>query len=152
MRPVLAAIAAALLLGANSSANAAGFCNCCGDGTVAACAAACASIDIVNGQCTATVDYDADYGIGEGQNPLYNIPLRKLWLGSPNASEREAFRRLLERAREGVEADRRLSLHAQARGEIDGATVAAHAKRYDDAIVNYYLGMQAYRSSSRSGN
>lgn len=147
MKPVLAATAAALLLGMANMANAAGLCNCCGDSTVDSCTAACAPVKPAEGQCIAAVDYTADPGIGEGKNPLYDVPLRDMWLGNPDATQREAFRKLLEAARLGAESDRRAALKARARGQIDDAEAAVLAKRYDDAIVNYYLGMQAYRLS-----
>ncbi len=144
MKPLIA-LAIGLLCLAGVPATAAGLCNCCGDQTVPSCANACTAVKPPKGQCVATVDYAAKAGIGAGQNPLYNISLRNMWLGSPDRDGLEAFRRLLEGSRRWAERDRKSALRAHARGKIDKATSAAMVKRYDDAIVNYYLGIQAFR-------
>jgi len=75
------------------------------------------------------------------------VPLRNLWIGSPNRKQLEAFRRLLELARKGVEKDRKMALKQRRQGKIDAAAAAAAAKRYDEAIVNYYLGLRSYRDA-----
>jgi hypothetical protein len=83
--------------------------------------------------------------IGPDKNPLYDIPLRNTWLDPSRTQELEAFRQLLESARKGAESDRRLALRAFRSGKIDGSKARSLAGRYDDAMVNYYLGVQAYR-------
>jgi hypothetical protein len=132
-----------------ASASAASLCNCCGASTAARCAPVCAPVKPAEGQCVATVDYGGRAKIRAGINPLYDVSLRNIWLGSPKRTELEAFRRLLERARRGVEKDRRASLRAYARGKIGQAAATARAKRYDDAIVNYYLGLRSYRTGMK---
>ena len=57
----------------------------------------------------------------------------------------EGVRRLLENSRRGVEKDRKTSARDFRKGKIDDAALAANTKRYEDAIVNYYLGLRAYR-------
>lgn len=126
-------------------AAAAGLCNCCGVETAAHCAAACAAVKPSPGQCVATIDFAAKVVIAEGQNPLYDIPLQNVWLGSPTRDQLEALRILLEAARRSAEMDRRRALRAAARGEITAEDAQRLAKRYDSAIINYYLGMKAYR-------
>lgn len=133
-----------------TTASAASLCNCCGTSTAAACVTVCAPVKPAQGQCVATVDYAGTAEIAEGVNPLYDIPLRNIWLGSPKRAELEAFRQLLESARAGAEKDRKSSLRDFASRKIDQPTAVARAKRYDDAIVNYYLGMQSYRDASAS--
>jgi hypothetical protein len=145
-----AALGLVTLMG--STAQAASLCNCCGSETAQSCARACAPVSVKPGQCVATVDFDAEAVIGPGQNPLYDIPLQNVWLDSSEGSKLEVFRRLMERARKAAEADRRKALAKRRKGSIDAATADRLAKRYDDAIVNYYLGMQAYRIARSSGS
>ena len=144
MRLMLAAVAGFIGLGA-AETHAASLCNCCGSGTAQSCSTACAPVKVAEGQCVATVDFAAKAEIGPGKNPLYDVPLQNVWLGQPDASGLEAFRRLLEAARKGVEADRLAALKDYRKGTIDRTTSDARAKRYDDALVNYYLGIQAFR-------
>ena len=130
-----------------TAAQAASLCNCCGTSTVAACSNTCAPIKVAQGQCVAAVDFDGQSEISDGVNPLYDLSLRNIWLGSLNRDQLENFRKLLESARKGVEKGRKSSLRVFASKKIDKATAAANAKRYDDAIVNYYLGQQSYRDA-----
>ncbi|WP_373502614.1 hypothetical protein [Aestuariivirga sp.] len=145
-----AALGFATLLG--GTAQAASLCNCCGSDTAQSCATACAPVKVMPGQCVATVDFDAEAAIGPGQNPLYDIPLQNVWLDSSGKDNLEVFRRLMERARKAAEADRRKALAERRKGAIDAATADRLAKRYDDAMVNYYLGMQSYRIALSSGS
>ena len=101
------------------------------------------------GQCVPAVDYAGTAAVGPNVNPLYDTTLRNIWLGTPSFGELESFRKLLEAARKGVERDRKASLQAFARREIDRAAADQAAKRYETAIVNYYLGLQAYRDAFR---
>lgn len=131
----------------------ANLCNCCGDsGTAASCADACAPLKPAAGQCVATVDFAGNAEIGEGINPLYDVPLQNVWLGSARREELEVFRRLLETARKGAETDRRTALKAYSRGKIDQAEADKRARRYDDAMINYYLGAKAYRDAFNTAN
>ena len=93
------------------------------------------------------MDFAGSSEIAEGVNPLYDLSLRNIWLGSPSRDQLESFRKLLESARRGAEKDRKTSLRAFASKKIDKATAEARVKRYDDAIINYYLGQQAYRDA-----
>jgi hypothetical protein len=141
------AAAIGLLCLSGVPAASASLCNCCGDKTEASCSTACAAVKPAKGQCIATVDFAAEADVGPNVNPLYNVPLRNMWLGTPSRNQLESFRRLLEKARKGAESDRKLALRAKASGKIDEATAQSRAARYDDAMVNYYLGIQAYRLS-----
>jgi len=126
------------------TAGAAGLCNCCGSATETACTTACTSVTPPAGQCIITVDYNAKAEICPGVNPLYGVSLRNILPGKPSAAQRESFRRMLEAARRGAEADRRASFRDFAHGKIDAAKSDANEKRYGDAMVNYYLGYSAY--------
>ncbi len=131
------------------SASPASLCNCCAAGTEQSCAAVCEPVKPPQGQCVPSIDYDGSATIAPNVNPLYDITLRNIWLGTPSFGELESFRKLIEAARKGVERDRKSTLQAFARREIDQATADAAAKRYETAIVNYYLGLQAYRDAFR---
>jgi hypothetical protein len=93
------------------------------------------------------VDYAGAVEIAAGVNPLYDIPLQNIWLGSASRLQLENFRKLLERARKSAEKDRAAALRAAKRRQIDQAEAAKRAKRYDNAMINYYLGMKAYRDA-----
>ena len=142
IRHALAITGAMLFLA--GSASAASLCNCCGARTVQACTKVCAPAKPAAGQCLAAADYAENAVVADGVNPLYDISLREVWLGSPGRAELEWLRQFLEQARLGAEKDRRTALKQFAGGKIDQATAAARAKRYDEALVNYYLGMQSY--------
>jgi hypothetical protein len=144
MRRIVTAMAG-LYIVAGGAAEAASLCHCCGSDTVAACSSACAPVKSAPGQCVATLDPAGRTEIGPGKNPLYDIPLQNVWLGGIGPDGLEAFRRLLERARRGAENDRARALSDHRKGVISAETAATLAKRYDDAIVNYFLGIQAYR-------
>ncbi|MGQ0484118.1 MAG: hypothetical protein ACT4SY_02020 [Hyphomicrobiales bacterium] len=145
----LAILAAFGLMAAVNGAAAASLCNCCGTDTAEACAAVCQPVKVPQGQCVAAVDFAGKPAISENVNPLYDVSLRNLRLATTKGAELEAFRRLLEAARRGVEKDRRAALRAYARGKIDQSAGAASIARYESAIVNYYLGLQAYRDAYR---
>jgi hypothetical protein len=151
MKTAIAAFVAFTAL-SGASAQAASLCNCCGDGTEASCATVCSAVTPAVGQCVATIDPAGQTVISADQNPLYDIPLRNAWLDSSDRKVVESFRRLLESARKGAEADRKLALRARRSGKIDDATAISKAKRYDDAIVNYYLGVQAYKVARSAKN
>lgn len=146
MKSMLVTAALAGLL-SSSASQAASLCNCCGASTVAACTAACSAVTVPEGQCLPAVDYDARAEIGEGVNPLYDVPLQSLSLGQADRAQIELFRRLMEASRRGAEKDRRLALRAYARGKIDRTEAERLNKRYEDAIVNYYLGINAFRAA-----
>lgn len=130
---------------ASSPVDAASLCNCCATGTAEKCSTVCAPAKTVAGKCVATVDYAEEAVIADGDNPLYGISLLGLDLNDAARPELEGVRRLLEDSRRGVEKDRKASARDFRKGKIDDATLAAHTKRYEDAIVNYYLGLRAYR-------
>lgn len=133
-----------------SPANAANLCSCCaGQDAAESCSATCAATSPEEGQCLAAVDFAGAATIEPGINPLYDVSLRDLRLGDVNRGQAEAFRRLLETARRGAEADRRRALRSRARGEISTDEARRLAQRYDAAIVNYYLGIDAFRSSAQ---
>ncbi|MBI2719614.1 MAG: hypothetical protein HY245_01170 [Rhizobiales bacterium] len=141
----LSAGVALLLL--SPAAGAASLCNCCGEGTAASCAKTCETAKPPQGQCTVVVDYAGTAEISPGVNPLYGVSLRNLVVGTPDKVQSELLRRLLEAARRGAENDRRISFRDYERGKIDRAGAAANEKRYEDAIVNYFLGMDAWRNA-----
>ena len=145
MMKLALAAAVTTMFALTAPAGAASLCNCCGASTVSSCATACSPVKPAAGQCVATVDYAGTAKIADGVNPLYDVPLRNMWLDGAKPSQLELFRRLLEKSRRGAEADRRKALRAHARNKIDGAEAVLLAKRYDGALVNYYLGMQSYR-------
>ena len=91
------------------------------------------------------VDYAGEAVIADGDNPLYGISLLGLNIENAMRAELEGVRRLLENSRRGVEKDRKASARDFRKGKIDDAALAANTKRYEEAIVNYYLGLRAYR-------
>ena len=134
-----------LMLLSNAPALAADLCNCCGEAAAQSCASACESIKPGAGQCIPTVDFLGKAEIAPGKNALYDFSLRNLKVSQGDDGSLELFRRLLEKLRRGAESDRKLALRERRVGKIDAATALTFAKRYDDAIVNYYLGAQAYQ-------
>ena len=150
MMKLALAAAVTTLFALSAPAGAASLCNCCGASTASSCATACAPVKPAEGQCVATVDYAGTAKIANGVNPLYDVPLRNMWIDGAKPSQLELFRRLLEKSRRGAESDRRKALRAHARHKIDSSEAVLLAKRYDDALVNYYLGMQSYRTSLTS--
>jgi hypothetical protein len=125
--------------------NAASLCNCCTTGIAENCSAVCTSAKPEIGQCIAKVDYTGEAVIADEDNPLYGISLLTLDLKDAMRPELEGVRRLLEDSRRGVEKDRKTSTLDFRNGKIDDAGLAGRTKRYEDAIVNYYLGLRAYR-------
>ena len=144
MRTFIGLASLGLLL-TSAPGNAASLCNCCATGSAESCGAACAPAKPAPGQCVAVMDYAGEAVIADGDNPLYGISLISLDLGDAARPELEGVRRLLENSRRGVEKDRKASARDFRKGKIDDATLAAHTQRYEDAIVNYYLGLRAYR-------
>jgi hypothetical protein len=141
----LSGLAGTGLFLASVSANAASLCNCCTTGVAQSCSAICAPAKPVPGQCVAVADYAGEAMIAAGENPLYGISLRSISLGDAMRPQLEGFRRLLETARRGAEKDRKVSARDFRKHKIDEATVKANVQRYESAIVNYYLGLRAYR-------
>lgn len=142
-----------LLVAGIAPAQSANLCNCCGEAdTVESCTVACVPLKPAAGQCVATVDFAGSAEIGEGINPLYDVPLQNVWLGSARRDQLEIFRRLLETARKGAESDRRTALTAYSRSKIDKVEADRRASRYDDAMINYYLGTKAYRDTFETAN
>ena len=128
-------------------ANSASLCNCCETGMAETCKATCAAVTLPAGRCVATVDFGGTTAIATGENPLYSISLRGMHLAGARRMYLEDFRRLLEAARAGAEKDRKASVADFRRKKIDAGAAVIAAKRYDEAIVNYYLGLRAYRDS-----
>ncbi len=133
------------LLLASAPVSAVSLCNCCATGVAESCGAVCAPAKPAPGQCVAKVDYAGEAVIADGDNPLYGISLLGLDLRDAARPDLEGVRRLLEDSRRGVEKDRKISARDFRKGKIDDATLAVITKRYEDAIVNYYLGLRAYR-------
>lgn len=144
MRALLGLAGAGLFL-ATTSVNSANLCNCCATGLAESCSAVCAAVKPVFGQCVAMVDYAGEATIAAGENPLYGISLRGISLEDAMRPQLEGFRKLLETARRGAEKDRKASMRDFRRGKIDEATARANSQRYESAVVNYYLGLRAYR-------
>ena len=130
---------------ASTPVNAASLCNCCATGGAESCIAVCAPAKPAPSQCVAKVDYAGEAVIADGDNPLYGISLLGLDLNDAARPELEGVRRLLEDSRRGVEKDRKSSARDFRKGKIDDAALAVNTKRYEDAIVNYYLGLRVYR-------
>jgi hypothetical protein len=146
MKLFASALAGVALLAA-TPASAASLCNCCSSGTTAACATACSSITPPAGQCTPTVDFAGAAAIGPGQNPLYGFSLKNLVVGQASKGQLEMLRQMLETARQSAESDRKVALQDYAAGKMNGNAAAALARRYDRAMVNYFLGIHAYRAA-----
>ena len=127
------------------SVSGANLCNCCATGVAESCSAVCAPAKPGSGQCVVKVDYTSEATIAGGENPLYGISLRGISLEDAMRPQLEGFRRLLEMARRGAERDRKASTRDFRKHRIDEATVQANTKRYESAVVNYYLGLRAYR-------
>ena len=144
MRALLGLAATGLFL-ASVSVKAASLCNCCDTGVAESCKTVCASAKPALGQCIATLDYAGTTTVSTGDNPLYSILLRSITLDDAMRPQLEGFRKQLEIARRGLEKDRRASYRDFRKHKIDEATAMANTKRYEDAIVNYYFGLQAYR-------
>lgn len=144
MRIILGLASLGLFL-ASAPVNAASLCNCCATGTAQSCSAVCAPAKPAPSQCVARVDYAGESVIADGANPLYGISLLGIEMKDALRPELEGVRRLLEDSRRGVEKDRKISALDFRNGKIDDAALAANTKRYEDAIVNYYLGLRAYR-------
>jgi len=144
MRTFLGLATLGLLL-ISAPVSAASLCICCATGGAESCSAVCAPVKPAPGQCIAMVDYAGEAVIADGDNPLYGISLLGLDLRDAARPELEGVRRLLEDSRRGVEKDRKASARDFRKGKIDDTALAAHSKRYEDAIVNYYLGLRAYR-------
>ena len=144
MKALLGLAGAGLCL-ASISADAASLCNCCTTGVVESCKAVCAPVKPSAGQCVALVDYTSEATIIAGENPLYGISLLNISLGDATRPELGGYLKLLELTRRGLENDRKASVRDFRKHKIDEAAATANAKRYEDAIVNYYVGIQAYR-------
>ena len=144
MRALLGLAGAGLFL-ASVSADAASLCNCCTTGTAENCATVCAAAKPSGGRCVALLDYEGKATITAVENPLYGISLLDISLAEVPRPQLEGLRRLLELARRGVEKDRKASVRNFRKKKIDQVAATANAKRYEEAIVNYYLGLQAYR-------
>ena len=144
MRALLGLAGAGLFL-ASVSVNAASLCNCCDTGVAESCKAVCTPAIPAPGQCIAMLDYAGQTKIAAGDNPLYGISLRSITLEEVQRPQLEDFRKLLELTRRGLEKDHKASYRDFRKHKIDEATAMANTKRYEDAIVNYYFGLQAYR-------
>ena len=144
MRIFLGLASLGLLL-TSAPVNTASLCNCCATGTAENCSTACAPVKPAPNQCVAKVDYTGEAVIADGANPLYGISLLGIEMKDALRPELEGVRRLLEDSRRGVEKDRKISALDFRKGKIDDAALAVNTKRYEDAIVNYYLGLRVYR-------
>lgn len=144
---LFAAALAGFALFAAVPAQSASLCNCCASGTPASCATACATVKPAANMCIPVVDFAADAAIGPGQNPLYGISLKTLDVSNASSSQLEMLRRMLEKSRKGAEGDRKAALKDFAAGKMNANAAAALARRYDRAMVNYYLGMKAFQAA-----
>ena len=144
MRALLGLAAMGLIL-ATTSVNGASLCNCCASGVAESCSAVCASAKPAPSQCVAMVDFAAEATIADGINPLYDISLRSISFEDAGRQQLESFRKLLETARRGLEKDRKASRSDFRKHRIDEAGFKANTQRYEDAVVNYYWGLRAYR-------
>lgn len=144
MRALLGLAGAGLFL-ASISADAASLCNCCATGVAESCTTVCAATKPGAGQCVVLMDYASEATIAAGENPLYGISFLDISLADATRLQLEGLRKLLEIARRGIEKDRKASVRDFRKHKIEETAAAANTKRYEDAIVNYYLGLQAYR-------
>jgi hypothetical protein len=138
---LFAAALAGFALFAAVPAQSASLCSAC------SCATACATVKPAANMCIPVVDFAADAVIGPGQNPLYGISLKTLDVSNASSSQLEMLRRMLEKSRKGAESDRKAALKDFAAGKMNANAAAALARRYDRAMVNYYLGMKAFQAS-----
>lgn len=141
------AASVALVLAGHVGGHAAQFCDCCAGTLSTACKAVCPAPAETGEQCPVVVDFTGEEEIGPGRNPLYELSFRTLRLQNPSREQREAFRTLLERARQAAEADRATAERDRLAGRISTSEAAQRASRYDNAMINYYLGQQAYRTT-----
>ena len=95
--------------------------------------------------CINLVDFLGENHIAAGKNPLYDISMQSIALEDVKRLQLESFRKLLEVMRRSAEKDRKATLADLRHHKINAATASANAKRYEDAVVNYYLGLNAYR-------
>ena len=144
MRALLGLACAGLFL-VTTSVNSANLCNCCATGVAESCSAVCSAAKPASGQCVAMADYAGEATIAAGENPLYGISLRGISVEEAMRPQLEDFRRLLEMARRGAEKDRKASARDFRKHKIDEATVQTDIQRYENAVVNYYHGLRAYR-------
>ena len=144
MRALLGLAAMGLFL-ATAPVNGASLCNCCARGVAESCSAVCAGAKPASGQCVAMVDYAGEATIADGVNPLYDTSLRSISLEDAGRQPLESFRKLLEMSRRGLEKDRKSSKRDFRKHSIDEAGFKANTQRYEDAVVNYYWGLRAYR-------
>ena len=93
----------------------------------------------------AMVDFAGQATIAPGENPLYGISLLGLSLEDATRPQLEDLRKLLENSRRELEKDRKASIRDFRKRKMDDVAAKANGKRYEDAIVNYYLGLRAYR-------
>ncbi|MGB8316141.1 MAG: hypothetical protein WCE69_16810 [Aestuariivirga sp.] len=128
-----------------TAVNGANLCNCCATGVAANCGAVCGSAKPAPAQCVAMLDHAGQPTIAPGENPLYGLSLQNMPLDNVTQPQMEDFRKLLENSRRGLEKDRKATIRDFRKHKIDDAAVKAGTKRYEDAIVNYYLGLRAYR-------
>lgn len=105
----------------------------------------CDADKAADNQCRVAIDYGKTAEIGPGVNPLYGISLRNVDVGHPSRAQRESLRRLLEGARRAAESDRKSAWRAFEAGTLDDAGLKDANKRYDTALVNYFLGVNAMR-------
>jgi hypothetical protein len=91
------------------------------------------------------LDHAGQPTIALGENPLYGLSLQNMSLDNVTQPQLEDFRKLLENSRRGLEKDRKATIRDFRKHKIDDAAVKADTQRYEDAIVNYYLGLRAYR-------
>ena len=146
-----AALGLATLLG--GTAQAASLCNCCGSET----AQSCATLVRRSRSCLANAWRPSTSmpKLDDRTRPepaLRHSPAERLVGFRRQETSLKCFAVCWKAARKAAEADRRKALAERRKGSIDAATAEQLARRYDDAMVNYYLGMQSYRIARSSGS
>ena len=144
MRAFLGLAAIGLFL-ATASANGASLCNCCVSDNSENCAAACSVVKSVPGQCSVVASFAGKKTISTEGNSLYGISLRNLSLVDTTRPQLEDLRKLLENLRRELEKDRKAMMRDYRKHKINEAAFKASTQLYEDAIVNYYSGLRAYR-------
>jgi hypothetical protein len=138
---LVAGFAAAFGIG---EARAVGLCDCCASSLTTSCDAVCKKVTLEPQQCPAVVDYEGDGDTVKGKNPLNGRSLKDMVLGEPRREQLEDFRRFLERGRRDAVWVYVKALKAFRAKKITEEELKAAKALNEEALVNYYHGMNAY--------
>jgi hypothetical protein len=125
-------------------ARAAGLCDCCASSLTPSCETACKPVTLAPAQCPAIVDYEGSGDTVSGKNPLNGRSLKDIMLGDPSRQQLEAFRIFLENSRRDAVWVYVKALKAFRQTKITEEELATAKALNEEALVNYYHGMNAY--------